>query len=473
MRRERVARGTGRPGGALRLVLPAALVVAMGPGVHALAARQAPAPGAPTPPGGFAQPDVLGQPAPRPLPGPGPVTLDELLRRAGESYPSLVAARRLRQQAVAQAVAAGAYPLVLLNVGKFVGGDVGPNTEDILLSGRLELGGKRQRRMEAARAQVRFARAAEAQAGVQVAFQVRSAFAALQQAAGEERLAREQLALAQTFLRLAEIQFEVGDIPLTTVLRAEIEVENSAQAVTAAAAVTATQRAAMNVLIGADPASALGVPDAALLPVRDLDLPSLQRAALARPDVRAARALLAARQAAVDVARAAGRPDLTATAVHGDLLRWGPDQNGFRAGVEFPVFDWGLFRADAAAARAFAGEQRANLDLLERTVLQEVETAYLNLQAARAQAERLGGPQLDRARRLRDLAELGYREGEFSYLQFLDAQRAYLTTFTQYLRAVTAANTAEANLNRAIGLGLNVDEEGGDEKRGDDDAPHK
>jgi outer membrane protein, heavy metal efflux system len=107
-----------------------------------------------------------------------------------------------------------------------------------------------------------------------------------------------------------------------------------------------------------------------------------------------------------------------------------------------------------AAARAAAEEQRANMELLRRTAAQEVETAYANWVAARRQAERLGGPQLERARRLRELAELGYREGQFSYLELLDAQRAYLTTFSHYLRAVAAANTAEAALERAVGGSL-------------------
>jgi outer membrane protein, heavy metal efflux system len=400
------------------------------------------------------------QPAPAQPPGvvqPAPaaeqaVPLADLLVRAEAVFPSLVAARQARRQAEFRAVAAGALPAVTLNVGAHLGQGASGDDQDIMVSGRLELGGKRRLRAEEARREVEAARAREAQARTELRFQVRSTFADLRAAAAEERLARENLDLAQTFLRLAEAQFAAGDVPQTNVLRAQIEVENAAQAVTAAAAVTAARRATLNVFIGATPDAPLEVPEAALTPAVPLDLPTLRELAQSRPDLRAAAATLRAREAAVGVARSARRPDLTADAAHASL----DDLSGnvLRVGLAFPVFDFGVTRANTRVAQAAAGEQRANLDLLRRQAAQEVETAYRNLLAARQQAERLGGPQLERVRRLRDLAELGYREGEFSYLELLDAQRAYQATFAQYLRAVAAASSAEAALERAVGGSL-------------------
>jgi outer membrane protein, heavy metal efflux system len=385
-------------------------------------------------------------------PVPDASTVADLLRRAEATNPSLTAARQARRQAEARAIAAGAPPFVTLNVGHGFGAGASGTDEDILLTGRLELGGKRRSRIEEARHEAEAARAREAQALAELAFQVRTTFTGLQAATAEERLAQENLDLARTFLQRAEIQFQAGDVPETTVLRAQVEVENVEQSLVAASAVTAAQRAAVNVLIGVEPAAPLAVPEATLLPSRALDITDLRRLALARPDVQAAEASLAARTAAVANARAARRPDLTLDAAHARLDE--PEGNVLRVGLAFPLFDFGLTRANVAAARAAAEEQRANMELLRRTAAQEVETAYANWVAARRQAERLGGPQLERARRLRELAELGYREGQFSYLELLDAQRAYLTTFSHYLRAVAAANTAEAALERAVGGSL-------------------
>jgi cobalt-zinc-cadmium efflux system outer membrane protein len=382
----------------------------------------------------------------------GPTALPDLLRRAEATYPSLAAAGQARRQAEAQAIAAGASPALILNLGYGFGTGAAGDDEDIFLSGRVELGGKRRSRLEVARREVEAARAREAQARAELTFQVRSAYTGLQSAAAEERLEAERLEVVRTFLRVAQTQFEAGDVPQTTVLRAEVEVENAQQALDAAAVTTAGQRAVLNTLIGAAPGAPLAVPEVALTPARALDLGALQRLAQGRPEIRAAEATLASRLAAVDSARAARRPDLTVDAAH---ARWdAPDGNVLRVGLAFPIFDFGLTRANVDAARAAAEEQRATVELLRRQAAQEVETAYANQVSARRQAERLGGPQLERVRRLRDLAELGYREGQFSYLEFLDAQRTYLTTFANYLRAVAAANSAEAALERAVGSRL-------------------
>jgi cobalt-zinc-cadmium efflux system outer membrane protein len=381
-----------------------------------------------------------------------PTPLADLLRRAESTYPALTAARQARRQAEARAVAAGALPPVTLNAGHGFGVGASGTDEDIRLSGLLELGSKRRSRIEEARREVDAARAREAQALAELTFQVRTALVGLQAAAAEERLAQENLELARTFLQRAELQFQAGDVPETTVLRAQVEVENVEQALVAASAATAGQRAAVNVLIGAEPGAPLAAPEANPPPARALDVAALRQLALVRPDVRAAEATLAARTAAVASARASRQPDLTLDAVHARLDE--PEGNVLRIGLAFPLFDYGLIRASVNAARAAADEQRANLELLRRQAAQELETAYVNWEAARRQAERLGGPQLARARRLRDLAELGYREGQFSYLELLDAQRAYLTTFSQYVRAVAAANTAEAALERAVGGSL-------------------
>jgi cobalt-zinc-cadmium efflux system outer membrane protein len=427
-----------------------AACLAIAVGLLAVSARlpaQPPAPPPALPPPGGPVPPVS-----PPADTTPPVALSDLLSRAEAASPGLAAARARRRQAEFQAVAAGALPPVTSNVGHALGQGASGEDQDVIIGTHLELGGKRGRRVAAARRAVEAARAQEEQARVELSFQVRSAFVDLQAAAAEESLARENVDLARTFLRLAQAQFDAGEVPQTNVLRAQVEVENVEQALTAAVAVTTTRRAVLNTVIGAEPGSALAVPPAVLGRARPLDLPGLRELALRRSDVRAAQATLASREALVGSARVSRQPDLTAEYVHHTLYEI--PGNVLRFGLAFPIFDYGAARANVRAAQATVDEQSNVVAGLRRQALQEVETAYATLQAARIQAERLGGPQLERVRRLRDLAELGYREGEFSYLELLDAQRTYLATYTQYLRAVAAANAAEAALDRATGGGV-------------------
>jgi len=347
------------------------------------------------------------------------------------------------------AVAAGAIPAVTLNIGPHFGTGAAADDEDISFAGRLELGGKRQARIRQARRAVDATRAQEREALADLYYQVRAAFVDLQAATADEQIARQNVDLAQTLLTLAQAQLEVGAVPQTNVIRAEIELENAQQELTAAAATTTARRVTLNTVIGADPGAPLEVPPLALPAQTAADLDALRELALQRPAIRAAEATLAQREAAVDVARLARRPDLTGVANHEHLTEY--PGNVLRLGLEFPLFDFGLTRANTHAAQAAVGEQSANVRLLRLQAVQDVEVAYRNLQAAIQQAERLGGPQLERARHLVELAQLGYREGQFSQLELLDAQRAFLQTFTLYQHALAAANTAAAALDRAIG----------------------
>lgn len=373
----------------------------------------------------------------------------ELYRKAETTYPSLLAARKAREAAEFRAVVAGAMPPLLLDVGHGFGTNAAGDDEDLLLTGRIELGGKRTLRQNVALREVEAARADEAQARIELAFRLRTAVADLQAAQSEEHLAREGVRLAQEFLRLARVRFEAGDVALADVVRAELEAGNAEAALTAAMATTAARRAPVNALIGSAPDAPVTVSrlsaDSPTLP----DLAKLREQALHRPDVVAATATLAARQAAIESARTGRRPDLTLSAAHASLGQ--SRGNVLRLGVEFPIWDHGVTRAKTGEARAAAEEQAASVQVARLQALQDVESAYRLLVGAVEQARQLGGPQLARAERLRGLAELGYREGHSSYLELIDAQRAYLSTAQQYQRALAALATAEAALTRAVG----------------------
>src|SRR5207237_1634313 len=60
----------------------------------------------------------------------------------------------------------------------------------------------------------------------------------------------------------------------------------------------------------------------------------------------------------------------------------------------------------------------------------------------------------ERARRLYEMAQIGYREGASSYLDLLDAQQVLRTALTNYLHALAAYQAAEAALERALGQPL-------------------
>jgi cobalt-zinc-cadmium efflux system outer membrane protein len=64
------------------------------------------------------------------------------------------------------------------------------------------------------------------------------------------------------------------------------------------------------------------------------------------------------------------------------------------------------------------------------------------------------GRLLDRARRARELVELQYQKGAASLLEFLDAQRTYVTTKGEYIQELTAYWNAIFQIEAATATGV-------------------
>jgi cobalt-zinc-cadmium efflux system outer membrane protein len=79
-------------------------------------------------------------------------------------------------------------------------------------------------------------------------------------------------------------------------------------------------------------------------------------------------------------------------------------------------------------ARQVQLQTEARTRAIEATVRNEVEVAWLTVQNSLRNLERIERTLLPRAREVRDITDYSYRRGEASFLEFLDAQRAYSET---------------------------------------------
>jgi len=127
------------------------------------------------------------------------------------------------------------------------------------------------------------------------------------------------------------------------------------------------------------------------------------------------------------------------------------DENGFVAGVEveLPLFSRGQdVRGESAAA---AREARVRLEGLRARVASEVRIAAERLVAARAERARLDaavGPHLETLARA---TTAGYREGERTLLELVDAQAALAEVEARRLELALEAKRAEVALRIATG----------------------
>ena len=100
-------------------------------------------------------------------------------------------------------------------------------------------------------------------------------------------------------------------------------------------------------------------------------------------------------------------------------------------GIPLPVFNWNQGNIRKARAQLTAAHQelrRVELDLYHRFA-----AAYTGYANARRQVETYSSTILPHAQESLELNRAGYREGEFSYLTLLTAQRTYFSVNLSYL----------------------------------------
>jgi outer membrane protein, heavy metal efflux system len=313
----------------------------------------------------------------------------------------------------------------------------------------IELGGKRGRRIDSAKAATQVAGYQLEDIRRQVTLQVKSAFAGA-------LIAREQLALAQENIktlddteRIQRLRAEKGDISELELLRIQVQrftferdAADARQALVAAKIALRAAAGAQAIAEDFEVVGELGFKEVSL------DKSALMRRAMDnRPDLRAAEADRERARAEHRLARANAWWDITPQI---EYQRIGPDNTiGFGFSLPIRIFD----RNQGEIARTQAEIDRVDA-VREATALQLLAALDTDRQTALTQRERvvsLRDVYLPKATRARDTVEFAYRRGGQSLLDFLDAQRSYRETALAHLQAVGAYLSALYQLEADIG----------------------
>jgi cobalt-zinc-cadmium efflux system outer membrane protein len=114
---------------------------------------------------------------------------------------------------------------------------------------------------------------------------------------------------------------------------------------------------------------------------------------------------------------------------------------GFFFSSNLPVFNRN--QGEIQRARQEQSQAEARIRALQATIDNEVETAYLQYRTARESLHRVEGTMLTKATDVRQITERAYRRGGVTFLDFLDAQKAYIDT-------VQLRNTAMADFAKSL-----------------------
>lgn len=375
-----------------------------------------------------------------------PVTLSDALARGQEISPRIAKAKALVKAAEGKALQAGVRPNPELSVEVENFSGTGPyrtfgQTETtVAVSQQFELGGKRQARKAVAAAERDFALLALRRAEADLAYDIAVAHAELRASEDRAVLARDNYARATELSRIAGTLVEVGRDPPLRRLRADALMAAAEAESLREFGQMLSARRRMATLIGSDdPELSAVVEELRELPVLADDTQSLnERLAAAERDAASAR---------IDLARAEGVPDVTASGGVRNFREGG--ETAFLVGVSIPLPFSNRNRGNIVAAQAEGEAAEAELAQARLDTDFTRHDAKLMLGAATERVVALSGAGLREATEAARIADIGYQAGKFSLVELIDAQEALTSAKLKLIEAQLDRARAVAALGRA------------------------
>lgn len=353
---------------------------------------------------------------------------------------------------------------------------VAEKTYRLGLEQTLELGGKRKRRIELAKAQ-REALLSEINTQLlDLRAQVRQAYTRLYNAREREATYRNILQVAQELTTIAKKREQAGDIATLDTLQTEILGINANNDLQLAITETVNSQSELNALLhqplttdltlsppSLEPHLEAATPDAAPAPegvlqgqvkAVALDLKLLLEAALThRPEKAQILNEIRVAERQLALAKANRIPNLTVSA-GGDWVTGSEQATGvFAVGrVEVPVLN--RQQGPIREAMARKSQLQQELEALKNRITLEVNKAYTSYTANRERLQRYESQLLPYSVAVVEKSRLAFKEGKTNILTAINAQQAYMSTRLGYLHALMDYQNAISQLERAVGTGL-------------------
>ncbi|MGA2184778.1 MAG: TolC family protein [Bryobacteraceae bacterium] len=392
--------------------------------------------------------------------GPVTITLDDAIQMALKHNHSLLAARTMIQQNQAQEITASLRPnptfftdweyLPLTHPSVGLGSYLHDSTEgDIGLSYLFERGGKRERRIQAARDATSVTRSQVADNERALTFQVATLFINVQLAQSTLELAQMDLKSFQGTVDISERQYKVGGIAENDYLKIKVQLVQFENDVQQALMAKAQALSDLRQLLGYESVPAdyeVTGPfeyQPLILSIEELKAKAMQN----RPDLRAAQQGIAAANSQYELAKANGKQDVTVSGNYSHVN--GTNASTFLFSIPLPIFDRN--QGEIARTRYAITQAQEQKVFTEGQALTDVKDAYEGFRTNdRIMQVYLHGT-LEAATKSRDIEEYAYHRGAASLLDFLDSERTFRATQLAYRQTLAAYLEAIEQLREAVG----------------------
>ena len=316
----------------------------------------------------------------------------------------------------------------------------------------FETGGKRQRRLDSARAATLVAGHTLTGVEQQVLFQVKKSFTDVLTAKAALELAEQNLKTIGEIERIQSLRVAKGDLSELELLRIQVQQYSFQRDAADARQAIQAAKNALRTFAGPDRIASeydvVGKLDFRDFTLNKPDLYSL--AQVNRPDIRTAEAAREKARADINLAKANAWWDLT------PLVEYKRDGkfNTVGAGISFPIRIFDRNQGEILRTSSEARSVEATYQGTVAQALSEVDTALGAVLTERQKVTTLRDNYLPKAQKAGETVDFAYRRGGSSLLDFLDAQRTYRETSLEYVRSLGNYWTTLYQLELAVGGSL-------------------
>jgi outer membrane protein TolC len=266
----------------------------------------------------------------------------------------------------------------------------------------------------------------------------------------------KQADLLKQFLEIATARFRTGKGTQVDVLKAQVELSTLYQQLPVLEQRRDTAQAKLNTLLDRDPRFPLEPPQQPREGRFDKDLEELYQIAVnARPELKAGDLAIQRNERARALALRQYYPDVNVAFQRFQNFQ-APDGFGAIVSVNMPFAFWTKPKYDAAVHEAAAGiaAARADLHTLENLTHFQIRDLLAKVRASWEVAVLYRTTVLPQAEQSVEAARAGYRTGRTSFLDLIEADRAWRNFQLAYYRALVDREDRLAELEQVVGTEL-------------------
>ena len=345
-------------------------------------------------------------------------------------------------------------PSLSVSAGDALGQELQTNdirVQNVQLMQPIPIGGRTAADAEAAEQAVSAARYGVSTASLSVAHDAARLYQRLQHAQSQMAIARHQAEQADRFERIAQKRAESGDIAAREASRLSVLAAKADATLSDArrhrAKVRERFRNLLDLAGGEDPdlPSTLAVAE-------PLGLTDLKSRLAEHPELRQARQQTESARARVREANASRIPDLNLTFSHKRFALRGEAENAYAVGLGVEVPLWTTYGGREAAARGRAEQAHQTMRDRRRELERQLATAHSSLSRLVTRLQRHEDQILEPSRRVLEQSEQGYRAGNVTLTELIDATTAVWQAERTREDLLLEARLAKLKLKEAAGM---------------------